>query len=344
MTKKYILFKYIFSIMLIILFILWLNMNKVEAAGKYDYVMIGDSGKVQMYAAVTGDWSIGSAIEKECTVNGKSVKFLGIGSIGHDYWFSNSSNYQKIKNALSNAKDGAKCLVWLGSNDLYNYSKYPGSMNTLATNYPKVNFYFISSTAINEEKYRQNYPQYADDYTNNDIKEFNNRVAEKLKQQSRYNKNLFYKDIQNTSLKIGSQTKTLYHWVTDDSRYTGDGLHYYDELNKAIWEQALTNFSGTSGGSSSGGRSIRTNIGNTDSENRNSVGFTDVLGSTDYYSNIGDLSSDESGKVESKIGAILSVITNIGIIISLIMIAILGVKYMLGSQVEAKKDIVPYLV
>lgn len=51
--------------------------------------------------------------------------------------------------------------------------------------------------------------------------------------------------------------------------------------------------------------------------------------------------------MESKVGRVLSVITNLGIILSVIMSAVLGVKYMLGSveeKADYKKDLIPYLI
>ena len=75
--------------------------------------------------------------------------------------------------------------------------------------------------------------------------------------------------------------------------------------------------------------------------------YTDVLSDISYYTNIGNISSDEANKVETTVGKILSIITNIGIVISVLIPAILGVKYMLGSveeKAEYKKDIIPYLV
>ena len=75
--------------------------------------------------------------------------------------------------------------------------------------------------------------------------------------------------------------------------------------------------------------------------------FIDVLENTDYYTNVGDIDSSDADKVEEKVGTILSVITNIGILLSVIMPAILGIKYMLGSveeKAEYKRDMIPYLV
>ena len=75
--------------------------------------------------------------------------------------------------------------------------------------------------------------------------------------------------------------------------------------------------------------------------------FDDVLTDTDFYTNISDITSTDADKVEKATGKVLSVITNIGMVLSALMLAILGVKYMIGSveeKAEYKKDLMPYLV
>jgi len=71
----------------------------------------------------------------------------------------------------------------------------------------------------------------------------------------------------------------------------------------------------------------------------------------DYIANVGNFtpssSSDGIDRMETTISKILSAITNIGIIVTAIMSAVLGVKYMLGSveeKAEYKKDLIPYLI
>ena len=73
--------------------------------------------------------------------------------------------------------------------------------------------------------------------------------------------------------------------------------------------------------------------------------FLDVLrGETDEYIPEDDGSND---RLEDMISTVLSVITNIGIISSVLMLAILGVKYMLGSveeKADYKSGLIPYMV
>ena len=89
--------------------------------------------------------------------------------------------------------------------------------------------------------------------------------------------------------------------------------------------------------------------------------FHDVLSDVGFYSNIKDINSSDAqevenkvGKVvaviqevENKVGKVVAVITNIGLVLAIVIPAILGVKYMIGSaedKAEYKKDMVPYLV
>lgn len=60
-----------------------------------------------------------------------------------------------------------------------------------------------------------------------------------------------------------------------------------------------------------------------------------------------DLDPNTSNKVEGITTIILTMVTDIGMVIAVIIIAILGLKYMLGSieeKVEYKKDMIPFLV
>lgn len=82
-------------------------------------------------------------------------------------------------------------------------------------------------------------------------------------------------------------------------------------------------------------------------ESRNQTVFTnDVLDDPSAY-NPTDPSSKEDSEAATIIDKILSLITTIGTVISVLMLAILGVKYMLGSveeKAEYKKDLVPYFI
>lgn len=84
----------------------------------------------------------------------------------------------------------------------------------------------------------------------------------------------------------------------------------------------------------------------TDGKEREPHDFDDVLSNIgDYKPN--DLDGDSSGKIENITSKILTIVTNIGIAVSVIILAILGIKYMLGSveeKAEYKQSLIPYVV
>lgn len=81
-------------------------------------------------------------------------------------------------------------------------------------------------------------------------------------------------------------------------------------------------------------------------EERGNVFTNDVLVDIDQYKP-NDIDSDSAGKIETATSKILTVISNIGIAVSVIMLAILGIKYMIGSveeRAEYKQGLVPYVI
>ena len=64
-------------------------------------------------------------------------------------------------------------------------------------------------------------------------------------------------------------------------------------------------------------------------------------------SDISTTSTNADSEIQSFGGKILSAITTAGIILSVIVLAVLGIKYMLGSaeeKAEYKKTLMPYLI
>lgn len=60
-----------------------------------------------------------------------------------------------------------------------------------------------------------------------------------------------------------------------------------------------------------------------------------------------DIDSEAAGKMETIGGTIVAYVTNAAMVVSIVMIAVLGIKYMLGSaeeKAEYKKSLVPLLV
>lgn len=75
--------------------------------------------------------------------------------------------------------------------------------------------------------------------------------------------------------------------------------------------------------------------------------FHDVLTDTGYYTKIKNIESKDAQEVEKTVARVIAYISNIGIVLSIIIPAVLGIKYMIGSaeeKAEYKKDMVPYFV
>ena len=75
--------------------------------------------------------------------------------------------------------------------------------------------------------------------------------------------------------------------------------------------------------------------------------FHDVISDTNYYTQINDINSSDAQRAEKAISKVLSIVTNIAMVVSVIILAVIGVKYMIGSaeeRAEYKKDMIPYLV
>ena len=92
---------------------------------------------------------------------------------------------------------------------------------------------------------------------------------------------------------------------------------------------------------------IRTTIGQVDGDSRKEAEYTDALTNTDKYTPKDDLSSNDVKKVEDTVGTIIAVITNIGIVLSIVVPAVLGTKYMISSseeKAEMKEKLVPYFI
>lgn len=81
----------------------------------------------------------------------------------------------------------------------------------------------------------------------------------------------------------------------------------------------------------------------------NNIVMDDITNNTgEYFNNLVEsLPTDDASSIEEKAGLILATITNLGIVLSIVMSAVLGVKYMLASveeRADYKKDMIPYLV
>jgi len=112
------------------------------------------------------------------------------------------------------------------------------------------------------------------------------------------------------------------------------------------------NGGGFAGGSLAGGSSSSSSSssGSSSSSSQSSSvtpngNFTDVLGNVNAYRPSNTIGG--TSQLVDKTSIILTAITNVGMIVSVLIPAILGIKYMIGSieeKAEYKKDMIPYLV
>ena len=94
-------------------------------------------------------------------------------------------------------------------------------------------------------------------------------------------------------------------------------------------------------------RKILAKLNPTASILRQNVTFVDVLNNIDNYVPVDTFTGSDAQKITEKASFILTIITNVGIVLAILMSAILGIKYMLGSleeKAEYKKDLVPYFI
>ncbi len=87
-------------------------------------------------------------------------------------------------------------------------------------------------------------------------------------------------------------------------------------------------------------------MGSTTDGNRVYEPLKDVLEDLTPYKP-GNMDSSSARKVENITSTVLTAVTNVGIIASVLILAMIGIKYMLGSveeKAEYKKDLIPYVV
>ena len=81
---------------------------------------------------------------------------------------------------------------------------------------------------------------------------------------------------------------------------------------------------------------------------RGEVVFDDVLSNTENYKpDESAMDQASAGKIENATSKILTTISNVGIVVAVIMLAIIGIKYMIGSveeKAQYKEDMLPYVI
>lgn len=180
-----------------------------------------------------------------------------------------------------------------------------------------------------------------------EVKTVNLKVGEKYK--IRANElNESSKDIKTSSSKTYSDDPKIAWIDTNDTNRTG--MDYVVVVGKSA---GTTHIYITVELQAGGGKQLEYEMiinvidASTAGETRDNTTFEDILDKIDSYDKPSDLDSATSNKIETAASKVLTAITNVGIVASIIIIAVLGVKYMLGSveeKAEFKKDMIPYLI
>ena len=82
--------------------------------------------------------------------------------------------------------------------------------------------------------------------------------------------------------------------------------------------------------------------------NRSVIIFDDVLSNVEKYKpDESSMDANSAKKIEGATSKILTAISNVGIVVAVIMLAIIGIKYMIGSveeKAQYKEDMLPYVI
>ena len=74
---------------------------------------------------------------------------------------------------------------------------------------------------------------------------------------------------------------------------------------------------------------------------------TNPIDNPDYFDPSGSQVDIGASRIQDKANSIIGIIRNIGVVVSVLTLVVLGIKYMLGSieeKAEYKKTMIPYLV
>ncbi len=74
---------------------------------------------------------------------------------------------------------------------------------------------------------------------------------------------------------------------------------------------------------------------------------TNPIDNPDYFDPSGSKVDIGASQIQDKANSIIGIIRNIGVVVSVLTLVVLGIKYMLGSieeKAEYKKTMIPYLV
>ncbi len=196
-------------------------------------ILVGDSRYVGMatslmgfsYSTIKNNGGTGTNVRSTSprSYAGHSFQVTAEVSASSYTFKSTSEIYISLHTQLKTATAGTIVLLWLGINDCSavasTYSFYSG----LAQKYPKLTFYAMSITGVNESKTW---------IKNSSARSFNTQLSEKISN-GRIS-NLKYKSILNgndpNTILVDGKPISIVNYMT------ADGLHYKTEGYKYLWK------------------------------------------------------------------------------------------------------------
>ena len=190
----------------------------VISSSSNNLILIGDSRYVGMAAYLVGIPYDGKNIRTTTPKSyaGYSIHCTAQVSASYSTYAEGGQLYQSVINQLSSAEPNTNVLLWLGINSLWAPDQTFNFYVKLAKNYPKLSFYAVAITGVNEQLWTT--------VKNSSVRQFNTNLKNKLNGAG-CPSNLKYADIlsNNDPTLIISSGKIV---DISDPSLTPDGLHY----------------------------------------------------------------------------------------------------------------------
>ena len=181
-------------------------------------ILIGDSRYVGMAAYLIGIPYDGKNIRTTTAkgYSGYSIQCTAQVSASYSTYAEGGELYQSVINQLSSAQANTNVLLWLGINSVWAPEQTYNFYVKLAQKYPKLSFYAVAITGVNEQRWPTVH--------NSSVRQFNSNLKSKLNGAG-CPKNLKYADIlknDNPTLIISSGKEV----DISTASLSPDGLHY----------------------------------------------------------------------------------------------------------------------
>ena len=179
-------------------------------------ILVGDSRYVQMAIFYIGFPYDGRNVRTTSPRNflGYSIQATAQGSASYKNYNEGGELYNSVIRQCNGADANTNVLLWLGVNSLWDWDGTYNFYTKLAKKYPKLCFYAISVTGVDENKWKN--------VNNNQARKFNSNLKS-LVSKAGNPTNLKFLDIlySNDPTRIVSGGK-----IININNYSPDGLHY----------------------------------------------------------------------------------------------------------------------